>query len=185
MNLPSRICSGSATTRNSMPIPCDPHQRTAAFSICRGAASPGMCKSKVTCIPVNGVIMLSTRQPFADRSRMEPLCRNWSRWTSVLGRLTRKRRCLRVTTPGFPFTYTAAAAGSPSDTERAARVSTPCPQLSARTQCSHPAHTQRPDRHDLATSHSQVVYDSHASQSPANRPTAVLQSIVHTRADSY
>lgn len=41
--------------------------------------------------------MLSTRQPLAEMSRIDPLWRNWSRWTKVLGMVTENRRCLRVT----------------------------------------------------------------------------------------
>ena len=98
----SRACSGSATTRNSMPMPCD-HQRTAAFSIFSRPLLPECCKSNVTCIPVNGVIdhafnAAAFRRQITDGTfvpklvALDQCARQADEETTVLA----------VTTPGLP-----------------------------------------------------------------------------------
>ena len=78
-------------------MPEAPDQRTAALAIKMGWDSPGTCNCMVSCMPVKGLIMLSTRHPLAEIFRTDPAWRNWSLCTKVLESDTENRGYFLVT----------------------------------------------------------------------------------------
>jgi len=82
-------------------MPEDPDQRTAALEIEMGVASPGTCNCTVSCMPVKGLMTLSTRHPLIERFRTDPEWRNCSLCNKVLESDTENRGYFLVTMTDF------------------------------------------------------------------------------------
>jgi hypothetical protein len=83
--------------KNSSPMLVVPDQRTAALSITIGWGSPGICSCTVSCMPVKGLMILSTRHPMAEMFRTDPAWRKWFSCTKVLEKDTGNLGCFLVT----------------------------------------------------------------------------------------
>ena len=78
-------------------MPADPDQRTAALSIKMDLGSPGICNCMVSCMPVKGLMILTTQHPLAERFRTDPAWLNRFLCTKVLESDTENLGCFLMT----------------------------------------------------------------------------------------